>query len=106
MFVERKKEEMKHRMEWCAEADGYRCMRCGRGSNHEDARKMHRTKTIVKKFGNMGKTSFGRSCHDLVRRMDRQGQVLIWCRSFGKMLKRIQVLEDGGSLQRRLKTGR
>ena len=60
-------------------------------------------------------------CHDLVRRLDRQGEVLIWCRKcsgyatqrmgpnlmncckpehvgtkeHGKMLKRFQVLEDG-----------
>ena len=59
--------------------------------------------------------------HDLVRRVDRQGEVLIWCRKcsgnarqnmgpklmsccipeqvgtkeHGKMLKRIQILEDG-----------
>ena len=59
--------------------------------------------------------------HDLVRRMDRQGEVLIWCRKcsgsarqrmglqlmnccklvqvgtkeHGKMWKRIQILEDG-----------
>ena len=59
--------------------------------------------------------------HDLVRRMDRQGEVPIWCRKcsgyarqrmgpklmdccsqelvgtkeHGKMLKRIQILEDG-----------
>ena len=59
--------------------------------------------------------------HDLVRRMDRQGEVLIWCwqclgharqrmgpklihccmqepmgtKDFGKMLKRIQTLEEG-----------
>ena len=31
-FVDRKSEGMKLRTEWCAEADGYRCMRCGRGS--------------------------------------------------------------------------
>ena len=32
IFVDKKSEEMKHRMEWCAEADRYRCMKCGRGS--------------------------------------------------------------------------
>ena len=31
-FVEKKSENMKHRTEWFAEADRYRCMRCGRGS--------------------------------------------------------------------------
>ena len=60
--------------------------------------------------------------HDLERRVDRQGETLIWCRKcsgyarqrmgpkllnccrpeqvgtkeHGKMLKRIQILEDGG----------
>ena len=33
-FVEKRSEEMKHRTEWCAEADKYRCMRCGRGSKY------------------------------------------------------------------------
>ena len=33
-FVDRKSEGMKLRTEWCAEADRYRCMRCGRGSKH------------------------------------------------------------------------
>ena len=37
---------------------------------HEDARKMHRTETPVKKFGKMEKTPFGG--HDLVRRKDRK----------------------------------
>ena len=32
IFVDKKREEAKHRTEWCAEADKYRCMRCGRGS--------------------------------------------------------------------------
>ena len=27
-------ERMKHRTEWCAEANRYRCMRCGRGSKY------------------------------------------------------------------------
>ena len=29
-FVDKKGEETKHRTEWCADADKYRCMRCGR----------------------------------------------------------------------------
>ena len=32
IFVDKKSEETEHRTEWCAEADRYRCMRCGRGS--------------------------------------------------------------------------
>ena len=33
-FVDKSSEGMKHQTEWCAEADRYRCMRCGRGSNY------------------------------------------------------------------------
>ena len=32
VFMEKKSENTRHRTEWCAEADKYRCMRCGRGS--------------------------------------------------------------------------
>ena len=85
----------------------------------EDVRKVYRTKILVKKFGKLGKTTFG--SHDLVRRMDRQGEVLFWCRKcsgyarhrmgsklmnccrpeqmgnkeYDTMLKRIQTPEDG-----------
>ena len=31
----RKKKETKHRTEWCAEANKYRCMVCGRGSKYK-----------------------------------------------------------------------
>ena len=31
-FVDKRRERMNHRTEWCAEAERYRCMRCGRGS--------------------------------------------------------------------------
>ena len=34
IFVDKKSEETKHRTEWRAEADRYRCMRCGRGSKY------------------------------------------------------------------------
>ena len=34
IFVDKKSEETKHRTEWCAETDRYRCMRCGRGSKY------------------------------------------------------------------------
>ena len=33
-FVDQRREETKHRPEWCAEANKYRCMRCGRGSKY------------------------------------------------------------------------
>ena len=85
---------------------------------HEDATKMHRTKKFGK-FGEWRQRQLGG--HDLVRRLDRQGEDLIWCRKcsgcarqrmgptlmncckpekvdtkeYGKMSKRIQVLKDG-----------
>ena len=66
-------------MEWCAEADRYRCMRCGRGSKDmKMSGRCNGTKILVKKFLNMGRRHL--TGHDLVRRMDRQGEVLIWCR--------------------------
>ena len=34
IFGDKKSEETKHRTEWCAEADRYRCLRCGRGSKY------------------------------------------------------------------------
>ena len=33
-FVGKRRERMKHRTEWCAEANRYRCMRCGNGSKY------------------------------------------------------------------------
>ena len=33
-FIDKRSEGMKHRTEWCAEADRYRGMRCGRGSKY------------------------------------------------------------------------
>ena len=34
VFVDKRREETKHRTEWCADAKKYRCMRCGRGTKH------------------------------------------------------------------------
>ena len=116
-FVDQKKEETKHRTEWCAAVNKYRCMNMQQV--HEDATKKYRTKILVEKIGKWGKRHLGG--HDLVRRLDGQGEVLIWCRKcsgyarqrvgpkwmncckpeqagtkeHGMMSKRIQVLEDG-----------
>ena len=58
IFVDQKKEETKHGMEWCAEANKYRCMRCGKKQQtFEDAREMRRTKFLVKKLEKMEKAS-------------------------------------------------
>ena len=73
--------------------------------------KMYRTKIPDRKLGKMVNTTIGR--HDLVRRTDKHGEALMWCRKCsryarqrmgpklmnctknGKMLKIIQTLEDG-----------
>ena len=34
IFVDKKSEETKRHTEWCATANKYRCMRCGRGSKY------------------------------------------------------------------------
>ena len=74
VIVNKKSEGTKHQTEWCAEADRYRCMRSGVLKQiYEDARQMHRTEILVKKFGKMEKAPSGR--HELVRRTDRQGEV-------------------------------
>ena len=53
-FVDKRRERMKHRTEWCAEANRYRCVRCGKGSKYmKMPQKMYRTRTLVKKFGKM-----------------------------------------------------
>ena len=82
---------------------------------HEDARKMHRTKIPVKKFGKVGRRHLGG--HDFVTngqtwrgaesvpdtRDKEMGPKLMNCckpeemgtKRFGRMLKRIQTLEEG-----------
>ena len=119
-FVDKKSEGTKHRTEWCAEADRYRCMRCGRGSKYmKMPGKCTGPKFLSKSLGKWGRRHLGG--HDLVRRMDRQGEASIWCRKcsgharqrmgpklvncckqeqmgtkeYGKMMKRIQILQEG-----------
>ena len=106
--------------EWCAEAKQYRFMRCGRDSKYmKMPGKCTWPKYLSEKFVKCGKRHLG--CHDLLRRVDRQGEVLIlWrkCSGYARqrmgpklmncwkpeqvgttehcsMLKRIQILEDG-----------
>ena len=73
-FVDKRRERMKHRTECCAEANSYRCMRCGKGS--EDMKTPGRCDGS-KRLGKWRSRHL--RGHDLVRRMDRQGEVLIWC---------------------------
>ena len=103
-----------------AEADRYRCMRCGRGSKYmKMPGRCNGPKFLSKGLGKWRRRHLGG--HDLVRRMDRKGEVLKWCRKcseyarqrmgpklvnccrleqmgtkeFGKMMKRIHILEEG-----------
>ena len=65
---------MKHRTEWCAEEDRYRCMRCGRGSKYmKMPDRCYGPKLMSKSFGKWRRRHLGG--HDLVRRMDRRGEV-------------------------------
>ena len=119
-FVDKNREEMKHRTEWCAQVNKYRCMRCARGSKcMMMSGKCTGHKFLSENFGKWRKRHL--RSHDLVRRVDRQGEILVWCRKcsgnarqrlgpklmncckleqvgakeHGKMLSRIQILEDG-----------
>ena len=78
-LVDQKREETKHRTERCAEADRYRCMRCGRGSKYmKTPGKCTGPKFLSQILEKWRRRHLGG--HDLVGRMDRQGEVLIWCR--------------------------
>ena len=112
--------QSRKRTEWCAEADRYRCMRCGRGSKYmKMPGRCNGPKFLSKSLTKWRRRFLGG--HDSVGRMHRQGEVLIWCRKcsgygrqrmgaklvnccrpeqmgtkeFGKMMKRIQTLEEG-----------
>ena len=72
IFTDQKREEAKHWTEWCAEANWYRCMRCGRGSKYlQMSGKCTGPKFLTRRH--LGG-------HDLVRRVDRNGKVRAWCR--------------------------
>ena len=120
IFVDKRSEGMKHRTGWCAEADRYRCRRCGRGCKHMKMPGRCDGPNFLSKSLKNGQCAIWEDM-DLVRRMDRQGEVLIWCRKcsgyarqrmgpqlvnccmpepmgtkeFGKMVKRITTLDEG-----------
>ena len=76
ILVDKKMEETKHRTEWCATANKFRCMRCGRGSKYmKMPGTCSRPKYLSKNLGKWRKRHFGG--HDMLRKMDRQGEVLI-----------------------------
>ena len=66
-------------MEWCVEANKYRCMRCGRGNKYMKMPEKWTGLQYLSIFFLKNVESVNWS-HDLVRRMERQGEVLIWCR--------------------------
>ena len=71
IFVDQKREDTKHRTEWCAEADRYRCMRCGRGSKYRKMPgKCTRPEFMSKSLGKWRRRHLRGP--DLVRRMGRQ----------------------------------
>ena len=91
-FVDKKREETKHRTEWCAEADRYRCLRCGRGSKYMKMPGKCTGLKFLSKFLENGESVIW--------------DVMTWSeewllpeqmgtKEYDKMLKRIQVLEDG-----------
>ena len=116
-FVDKRSEGMKHRTEWCAE--GIDAWDAERGSKYmKMPGRSNGPKILVKKLEKWGRRQL--DGHDLVRRMDRQKKVLIWCRKcsgyarqrmgpklinccmpepmdtkeFGNMVKRLQTLEE------------
>ena len=69
-FVDKKRENTRHRTEWCAEANRYRCTRCGRGSKYmKMPGKCTGPKFLPKSLGKWRRRHLGG--HDLVRSMDR-----------------------------------
>ena len=58
IFVDQKREETKQRTEWCAEANKYRCMRCGRGSTY--MKMQGQCTQYLSKIRGSGKATFGR----------------------------------------------
>ena len=78
-FIDKKSEGMQHRTEWCAEAERNRCLRCGKGSKNMKLP----GRCTGPKFLSKSSSKWERLClggHDLVRKIDRQGEISIWCR--------------------------
>ena len=83
-FVKKKEEAKKHQTEWCATANKYRCLRCGRSSKHVKMQGECQGPKWLRegskhKLGRWSKSDLGG--HDMVRRVDRHGDALIWCRN-------------------------
>ena len=62
IFVDKRSEGMKHRTEWCAEADRYRYMRGGRGSKYmKMPGRCHGLNLLSKSLEKMEKAPSGRT---------------------------------------------
>ena len=61
IFVDKKREETKRRTEWCAEANKYPCMRCGRGNKYMKMQGKCTGPKYLSKNWKMVNASFGRS---------------------------------------------
>ena len=98
IFVDKQRKETKHRTNCCGEANKYRCMRCGRGSQYMKMQgKCIRPKNTCQNFGKWRKRHLGG--HDKVRRLDRQGEVLIWCRKMNRLCEAKDGTQVDGLLQ-------
>ena len=81
-FVNKKGEAKKHRTVWCAAANKYRCMRCGRTNGNV------RDQSGCEKIPNPNWVDGANHIlggHDMARRVDRDGQQSIWCRKCSVM---------------------
>ena len=72
-----RRERMKRRTEWYAEANRYQCMRCGKGSKYvKMPSRCDGPKFLSKRLGKWRSRHLGG--HDLVRRMDMHKVFGIW----------------------------
>ena len=56
--VDQKREETKHRTEWCAEANKYRCLRCGRGIKYMIMKRKCTGQRVCQFFWENGESDF------------------------------------------------
>ena len=100
-FLNKKGEARKHRTDWCAAANRYRCVRCGRSSKHLKIQgKCGQPKWMREdskhKLVRWGKSHLGE--HDTVRRVDNWVQKVfgLFAATTGtKMDQSMQAFENG-----------
>ena len=73
ILVDKGRERLKHRTEWCAEANRYRCMRCGKGSKYmKMPGKCDGPKFLSKRLEKWGRRHLGGD--DLVQKNGQPGK--------------------------------